>query len=168
MSTPNGRHVSPLTCDFKLAEAQCHNFLQYVDDVRATLALALAPLRPGGLLSVMALNRHAAPLTVAVREMDLAAALTALDTDQSRTQMFNSALTLRTAEEIIAHLEDLGCRDVRHHGVRSICDYITDDARKYDPAFYRDLERLELALTDRHPYTHTACALQLLARKHGK
>ncbi|MET9886459.1 methyltransferase domain-containing protein [Streptomyces sp. NPDC006430] len=143
----------------------CHNLLPYVDDVRQTLATALAPLRPGGLLSVMAINRHSAPLTVAVREMDLAAAVAALDTDRARTQMFDSALTLHTAEEITPHLTDLGCRDLRHYGIRSVCDYITDDARKHDPAFYEDLERLELALTARHPYMHTARLFQLTALK---
>ncbi|WP_206506745.1 methyltransferase domain-containing protein [Streptomyces chrestomyceticus] len=145
----------------------CHSLLQYVDDARPTLSAALAPLRSGGLFSMMALNRHAAPLNVAVREMDLAAALTALDTDQGRTRMFDSALTLHTAEEITSHLYGLGCRDVRHYGIRCVCDYITDEARKHDPAFYNDLERLELAMTARHPYMHTARAFQLTAWKRG-
>ncbi|WP_030019688.1 class I SAM-dependent methyltransferase [Streptomyces monomycini] len=144
----------------------CHSLLQYVDDVRHTLAASLAPLRPGGLFSAMAINRHSVPLTIAVREMDLAAAVAALDTDQARTQMFDSALTLRTAEEIARHLSDLGCQDPHHYGIRSVCDYIIDDARKRDPAFYEDLERLELALTDRHPYMHTARLFQLVGRKH--
>ncbi|MEU6965721.1 methyltransferase domain-containing protein [Streptomyces chrestomyceticus] len=145
----------------------CHSLLQYVDDAHPTLSAALAPLRSGGLFSVMALNRHAAPLNVAVREMDLAAALTALDTDQGRTRMFDSALTLHTAEEITSHLDGLGCRDVRHYGIRNVCDYITDDARKYDSVFYDGLERLELAMTARHPYMHTARAFQLIAWKRG-
>ncbi|MEV7585340.1 class I SAM-dependent methyltransferase [Streptomyces erythrochromogenes] len=145
----------------------CHNLLQYVDDVRRTLAASLAPLRPGGLFSVMAINRHSAPLTAAVRAMDLAAATAALDTDMARTQMFDSVLTLHTAEEITRHLSDLGCQDLRHYGIRNVCDYITDDARKHDPAFYADLERLELALTARHPYMHTARLFQLTARKHA-
>ncbi|MFI2242545.1 class I SAM-dependent methyltransferase [Streptomyces chrestomyceticus] len=146
----------------------CHSLLQYVDDARPTLSAALAPLRSGGLFSVMALNRHAAPLNVAVREMDLAAALAALGTDQGRTRLFDSALTLHTAEEITSQLDGLGCRDVRHYGIRSVCDHITDDARKHDPAFYDGLERLELAMTARHPYMHTARAFQLTAWKRGR
>jgi S-adenosylmethionine-dependent methyltransferase len=143
----------------------CHNLLQYADDVPGTLATVLAPLKPGGLFSMMAINRHSAPLNIAVREMDPAAALASLDTDQARTRMFDSALTLHTAEEIIPVLRGLGCRDVQHYGIRSFCDYITDDARKYDPAFYADLERLELATTARPPYMHTARLFQLTARK---
>ncbi|SOE25120.1 hypothetical protein SAMN05442782_1828 [Streptomyces sp. OK228] len=120
-----------------------------MDDVPGTLASALVPLKPGGLISVMAINRHSAPLNIAVREMDPAAALAALNTDQARTQMFNSALTLHTAEEIIPTLRKLGCRDIAHYGIRSFCDYITDEARKHEPDFYADLERLELATTAR-------------------
>ncbi|KOT64383.1 methyltransferase [Streptomyces rimosus subsp. rimosus] len=146
----------------------CHSLLQYMDEVRPVLATALAALRAGGLFSVMALNRHSAPLNAAVRDMDLAAALAALDTDQARTRMFNSALTLHTAEEITSQLEELGCRDVCHYGIRSVCDYITDDTRKYDPVFYSHLERLELAMTARHPYMHTARAFQLTAWKHPR
>ncbi|MDT0549303.1 class I SAM-dependent methyltransferase [Streptomyces lonegramiae] len=143
----------------------CHNLLQYVEDVPGVLATALAPLKSGGLFSMMAINRHSAALSIAVRETDPAAALAALGTDQSRTQMFNSAVTLHTAEEIIPVLQGLGCQEVQHYGIRSFCDYITDDARKYDPAFYADLEQLELATTARPPYMHTARLFQLTARK---
>ncbi|MFE7358155.1 class I SAM-dependent methyltransferase [Streptomyces sp. NPDC057543] len=143
----------------------CHNLLQYMDDVPGTLASALSPLKAGGLISVMAINRHSAPLNIAVREMDPSAALAALDTDQARTQMFNSALTLHTAEEIIRTLRELGCRDIAHYGIRSFCDYITDDARKHEPDFYAALERLELATTARPPYMHTARGFQLTAWK---
>ncbi|MFI5828878.1 methyltransferase domain-containing protein [Streptomyces sp. NPDC051578] len=143
----------------------CHNLLQYVDDVPGTLATALAPLRPGGLLSVMAVNRHSAALRLAVREMDPAAALASFETDQARAGMFDSTLTLHVADEIIAVLRGLGCQDVQHYGIRSFCDYIADDARKDDPAFYAELERLELAVTARPPYMHTARLFQLTARK---
>ncbi|MFE7114395.1 class I SAM-dependent methyltransferase, partial [Streptomyces sp. NPDC057654] len=143
----------------------CHNLLQYVEDVPGTLTSALAPLKPGGVISVMAINRHSAPLNIAVRQMDPAAALAALETDQARTQTFDSSLTLHTAEEIIPHLRDLGCRDIAHYGIRSFCDYITDDARKHEPDFYADLERLELATTARPPYMHTARLFQLTAWK---
>ncbi|MEU4063089.1 methyltransferase domain-containing protein [Streptomyces wedmorensis] len=144
----------------------CHNLLQYVDDVPGTLARSLAPLKDGGLFSLMAINRHSAPLNIAVRQLDPTAALAALDADLLRNEMFDSDLTLHTAEEITPLLETLGCTDVHHYGIRSFCDYLTDDARKYDPAYYADLERLELATTARPPYMHTARLFQLTARKH--
>ncbi|MGW6709031.1 class I SAM-dependent methyltransferase [Streptomyces sp. NPDC054956] len=159
--------VTALPADLAAGEFDvvlCHNLLQYMDDVPGTLATVLAPLKRGGLLSVMAINRHSAALNIAVREMDPAAALASLDTDQLRTEMFDSTLTLHAAEEIIPVLQGLGCLDVRHYGIRSFCDYITDDARKYEPEFYADLEQLELATSARPPYMHTARLFQLTAR----
>jgi S-adenosylmethionine-dependent methyltransferase len=143
----------------------CHNLLQYVDDVAATLGAASATLRPGGLLSVMAINRHSAPLVTAVRGMNLSGALTALDTDQARTDTFDTTITLHTAEEVRAVLDDLGYPDLAHYGIRSVCDYIADDERKHDPAFFAELERLELAVADRPPYVHIARLFQLVGRK---
>ncbi|MGY1454070.1 methyltransferase domain-containing protein [Streptomyces sp. SS8] len=146
----------------------CHNVLQYARDSDAAeemLAAAVAPLREGGVLSVMAVNRHSAPLVAAVRGLDPAAALAALDRDRAEGRTFGTAMTLYTAEEIASRLEDLGCPGAAHYGIRSVSDYITDDERKHDPAFYADLERLELALTDRPAHRHTARLFQLITRR---
>ncbi|GLZ38406.1 methyltransferase [Actinokineospora sp. NBRC 105648] len=142
----------------------CHNLVQYVDDTVATLAAVLAPLRAGGIFSVMAINQHSAPLALAVRELDLGAALAALGTDQARTATFGTGITLHTAEGIGAALSGLGGTVLAHYGIRSFCDYITDDDRKHDPDFFAELEKLELAVTNRFPYPHTARMFQLVGR----
>ena len=87
----------------------CHNVLPYVDEPRATLAAALTHLRPGGVLSVMAVNRHSAPLVAAIRHLDPEAALAALDEPRARTELFDRHITLHTAEEITETLTALGC-----------------------------------------------------------
>lgn len=143
----------------------CHNLLQYQQDPVPALKAAVNALRPGGVLSVMAINRHAVPLITAVRGTDPAAALAALDSAEARTETFGTTITLHTAEEITPILTNLGCRLVGHYGIRSVSDYIVDDARKHEPEFYADLERLELALTGRAPYQHTARIFQLVAIK---
>ena len=140
----------------------CHNVVQYVDDPGAVLRSAASLVRGGGLLSVMAVNRHAHPLSLAVRSLDPAAALEALDEQTVRGVTFGAELTLFTAEEITALMAEAGCREIEHCGIRCVNDHIVDDARKHDPEFYAALERLELALTDRHPYPHTAKIFQLL------
>ncbi|WP_405135518.1 methyltransferase domain-containing protein [Nocardia sp. NBC_01388] len=142
----------------------CHNVLQYVEDVRGLLAGALATLTPGGVLSVMAINRHSEALRIAVREADPTAARAALTTDRARTQMFGSPVNLHTAEEITGVLTDLGCRDLAHYGIRTFCDYMADD-RKQDPEFFAELEHLELATTALPPYIHLARLFQLIACK---
>jgi hypothetical protein len=47
-------------------------------------------------------------------------------------------------------------------------DYMYDNERKYDDEFYRKLEQLELALTDRYPYYLLARFFQIIARKHSE
>jgi S-adenosylmethionine-dependent methyltransferase len=145
----------------------CHNLLQYQADPTVALQAAVNALRPKGFLSVMAINRHSTPLTAAIRQNDLTAAYAALSTNEAQTDTFGTTITLHTADEVAAILDGLGCPVRAHYGIRSVCDYITDDERKHDPAFYADLERLELALTDRPPYMHTARIFQLVAQSLG-
>ncbi|MFE3000026.1 methyltransferase domain-containing protein [Nocardia sp. NPDC059246] len=142
----------------------CHNLLQYVDNVRGLLEVTLTALAPGGVLSVMAVNRHSEALRIAVRQADPAAVHVALTAGQTRTQMFDSQMTLHTAEEIADVLTGLGCQDIGHYGIRTFCDYIAD-ARKDEPGFFAELERLELAATAVPPYIHLARLFQLIARK---
>ncbi|WP_314174417.1 class I SAM-dependent methyltransferase [Streptomyces winkii] len=141
----------------------CHNLLQYVADPALAVRTAASHVRGGGLLSVMAVNRHAAPLGLAVRSLDPVAALDALDRRTSHGETFDSELTLHTAEEITPLLAEAGCTGIEHCGIRNVNDHITDDARKHDPEFFAALEALELAMTNRHPYPHTAKIFQLLA-----
>ncbi|MFR9756156.1 hypothetical protein [Streptomyces sp. TR06-5] len=112
----------------------------------------------------MAINRHSVPLALAVRSLDPAAALRSLDERGGAAVTFDAEITLHTAEEVRAALAPLGHTDCAHYGIRTVSDHITDDDRKRDPAFYADLEALELALTDRAPYVHTARLFQLVSR----
>ncbi|WP_246530686.1 class I SAM-dependent methyltransferase [Streptomyces bathyalis] len=142
----------------------CHNLLQYLDDPAPAVRTAASLVRDGGVLSVMALNRHAAALGLAVRSLDPAAALDALDRRTTHGETFATELTLHTAEEITPLLAESGCTGIEHCGIRNVNDHIVDDSRKHDPDFFSALEALELAMTDRHPYPHTAKIFQLLAR----
>jgi S-adenosylmethionine-dependent methyltransferase len=145
----------------------CHNLLQYVDDPAPVVRCAASLVRPGGVLSVMAINQHANPLALAVRSLDPAAALDALGRREAHGETFDAELTLYTAEEITTLLAEAGCADIEHCGIRNVQDHIVDDARKHDPDFYAALEALELAMTNRHPYPHTAKIFQLLATVGG-
>ena len=156
-----GEHVEAGDFDLVL----CHNLLPYVTDVAATLDTCLTALRPGGLLSIIAVNAHSDVLRIAVRDQDPAAALEAVLTGIRTTKTFGAKLTPRTAEEVIAHLRDLGASVLGHYGIRSVCDYMADDDRKYDASFYAELESLELALADRLPYKLTARLFHVVAIK---
>ena len=143
----------------------CHNLLPYVTDVAGTLQICLDALRPGGLLSIICGNAHSEPLRVAVREQDPSAALEALGSPVRVTKTFGAPMTPRTADEVAECLTGLGAQVVGHYGIRSVCDYMADDERKYDASFYAELERLEIALSDRMPYKLTARLFHLIATK---
>ncbi|WP_203908009.1 methyltransferase domain-containing protein [Rhizocola hellebori] len=143
----------------------CHNLLQFVPDIESILVTVLQPLKPGGLLSVLAANAHSEPIRMAVRDLDLTAALEALDATRHYTKTFGTPVYPRTAEEVTAVLRGLGCGLLGHYGIRSICDYIPDDQRKYDATFFAELERLEIALSDRMPYVSTARLFHLIASR---
>ncbi|MCE7982081.1 MAG: hypothetical protein DYG89_12875 [Caldilinea sp. CFX5] len=62
-------------------------------------------------------------------------------------------------------LNRCGFRLQTFYGVRSLCDYIADNDRKTDPAFFAQLEALEMAVRDKHPFKLIARFWHLIARK---
>jgi 2-polyprenyl-3-methyl-5-hydroxy-6-metoxy-1,4-benzoquinol methylase len=78
----------------------CHNLLQFVDDRRAMLAAVMAPLRRGGLLSVLAPNADS---------------------------VAEPAGPSCAPEEIVEHLVALGVTMVRRYGVRCLPDPRPDE-----------------------------------------
>ncbi|MCE6995105.1 methyltransferase domain-containing protein [Saccharothrix sp. S26] len=140
-----------------------HNVIQYLPDPASALRTALTLVAPGGLLSVIALNRHSEPLRRATMDLDPAAALAALDTDQARTRTFDTTLTLHTADQVVEWLD--GCVLLGHYGINAVTGYVADNDRKHDPAFFADLERLELALADRMPHPMPARFFHLVFRR---
>ncbi|MFI8825586.1 methyltransferase domain-containing protein [Streptomyces sp. NPDC053431] len=143
----------------------CHGVLPYTPDATGTLRVALGALRPGGLLSVITMNRHSEALRAAVRTMDPEAVRAALDAESVHTDLFDAELRLHTAEELGDTLRTLGCAGVHHYGIRVFCDYIPDDGVKFDPEYYARLERLEIETAGRAPYKHTARLLHLVTTK---
>ena len=143
----------------------CHNLLQHVADPAALLAGAAAAVRPGGLLSVIALNADAEVLRLALHEADLPGALAALDTRAAWTSTFAKPVTHQVAADILALARPLGLELLGHHGIRAVCDFSPLDARKSEPEFFADLERLELALADQMPYPLVARFFHLVFRR---
>lgn len=118
-----------------------------------------------GALSLMAPNPPAELVTAAIRRADLSEATDLLDAPTIRTQTFDQEVRRVGADEAMDALEGVGFSTVTRYGIRCITDYITDDGRKHEPAFYAQLETLELTLCDREPYVRTARIWQLVARR---
>jgi len=141
----------------------CHFVLQYRPDPAADLAKLVAAARPGGLLSIIAPNPAGAVLGRLVRSGP-AAALAELAADTGTTATFAQATRKITDTEMRDYLAAAGCEVVAQYGGRCANDLVTDDAAKWDPAFYTDLERLEIALCDREPFRRLGQFWQLVAR----
>jgi len=144
----------------------CHNVLQYIDDVPQVLEVLVGSLAPAGVLSLLSVNRYALPYRAAFLYGDLDAACAALDERQHAAVIFGQAMTTEySADEVLAMLPTAGCMVLADYGIHCITPYWGDNERKADPVVYAQLERLELALTVRHPYKLLARYFQIVARQ---
>jgi S-adenosylmethionine-dependent methyltransferase len=143
----------------------CHNVLQYIEDVPALLKIFSKLLKPDGILSVISINRYSTPYHAAFLDDNLAEALVQLDTRTSKAKIFDAVMTNYCADEIKELLENVGIVTEGEYGIRCICDYWGDNERKLDPVIFEQIERLEFALTELHPYKLLARYFQVVARK---
>ena len=143
----------------------CHNVIQYVDDLPGLLRDLVAALKLGGLMSIVSINRFSIPYRIAFPRGDLAEALAQLDARHQQAMLFDAAMTCYSAGEIMAMLASAGCAVEQDYGLRCVCDYWGDNALKADPAVFEQLEALEFAMADRHPYKLLGRYFQVIARK---
>ena len=143
----------------------CHHVSQYVEDARALCASLVALLKPGGIMSLVTMNRYSIPYHAAFLRGDLAGALAQIDARTSKASIFDAVLTYFSADEVADMLLSLGCAIEADYGIRCMCDYWGDNERKSDPAIFEQIEELEFALTAKHPYKLLARNLQVIARK---
>lgn len=143
----------------------CHNVLQYFDDLKTSLSHVITPLKSGGIVSVLSVNRYAIPYRVAFSTGSLDKARTSLEHHTERATTFGVEINEYVAEEIIEKLSQMDCVVEQHYGIRCIFDYWGDEELKSSAQTQAEMEKLELELTDRHPYKHLARFFQVVARK---
>jgi S-adenosylmethionine-dependent methyltransferase len=143
----------------------CHNMIKFVADGYALLRDLHAILKPGGWLSITAVNPYSEAFRQAIFLNDLSTALESIGQEKAQHPWFNKTETRHTAEDLIQYLESLGCTLLGHYGLRCIVDYLTDNQAKFDPDYFAELEKLEHALTDRYPYYLLARMFQIIVRK---
>ncbi len=145
--------------------ALCHHVLQYVDDLDAAIQAIVAVLKPGGLVSIMCINRYSETYRLALQELDLQAAHAAFDADIIVSKVFDAPMKAYAAEDLRMPLEKAGCAILGQYGIRCVNDYIPNNEIKRDPAFFAEMEKLELALCDKFPYYLLARSFQIVAQK---
>ncbi|BCK53985.1 MULTISPECIES: class I SAM-dependent methyltransferase [Nocardia] len=142
-----------------------HNVLQYLPERERTATMLADQLRPAGVLSLIAPNADTDPLLSAVRGLDLDEALWLLDSPTRYSGAYDTRTHACYADRVAADLRTAELSVIGRYGIRCVCDLIVDDSRKSDPDFYSKLERLELTLSHRAPYTHTARFFHLIAAR---
>jgi S-adenosylmethionine-dependent methyltransferase len=143
----------------------CHNVIQYLADTPALLHELAARLQPGGWLSLISVNRFSAVYAAAFMRQDLAGAAAQVDARTVRGMMFAADMTVYSAVEAAGLLAGAGLDVIADYGLLCITPYWGDTERKHDPATYAQLQELEAALTDKHPYKLLARHFHLLAQK---
>ncbi|GAA5127398.1 class I SAM-dependent methyltransferase [Haloechinothrix salitolerans] len=141
----------------------CHNVLQYRPDLAGTVNTVVRAARPGGVVSLLSPNPAMDVLTTAVRRCDPANAADLLDAETVRSVTFERDMLRVDADDVARALAASACVVTHRFGIRCVTDLIADDERKRDPAFFAELERLELALCEREPFVRMARYWQLLA-----
>ncbi len=140
----------------------CHGVLEVVEDPSAALAAVREVLLPGGTLSLLVAQRHAAVIARAMAgHFQQARALL----DASPGEPDPAPLGHRfTAEELTALVEEAGWEVGALHAVRVFADLVPGSLLDLEPGASAALAELEQAVAERPEYLPLATQLHLLAR----
>lgn len=136
----------------------CHGVLEVVDDPAIALATIREVLRPGGSLSLLVAQRHAAVIARAMAG-HFPQALALLDDNAPSGR----AGRRFTHDEITALLADAGFELTSVHGVRVFADLVPGALLDLEPGATAALVELEHAVAERPEFLPLATQLHLLA-----
>ncbi|MBZ5736800.1 methyltransferase domain-containing protein [Nocardioides mangrovi] len=149
--------VEPESADVVL----CHGVLEVVDDAAAALTTLRTVLRPGGVLSLLVAQRHAAVVARAMAgHFGQAHAL--LDAAPG-TRDGRSGVRF-TADELTDLVSGAGFETTAMHGVRVFADLVPGSLLDLEPGSTGALVELERAVASRPEYFPLAAQLHFLAR----
>jgi S-adenosylmethionine-dependent methyltransferase len=142
----------------------CHGVLEIVDDPRAALRTLAAALRPGGTLSLLVNQRHAAVVTRAMAG-HFTAARTLLEGGVPAGHEGHSTGRRFTADEITAVLDEAGLDAGQMHAVRVFVDLVPSSLVDLEPGAAQALVELERAVATRPEYLTLATQIHTLATR---
>jgi S-adenosylmethionine-dependent methyltransferase len=147
----------------------CHGVLEVVDDPAAALATIREVLRPGGRLSLLVAQRHAAVIARAMAG-HVAQALALLDDPKYQSARATGrtgprAISRFTADEVKGLLADAGFEVGSVHGIRVFADLVPGALLDLEPGTTAALLELERAVSDRAEYLPLAAQIHLLATR---
>jgi len=142
----------------------CHGVLEHTDDPRASVAAAVAALRPGGIASVLVANRNAAVFARAVTG-HIAAARHALEDPRGRWGAQDPLPRRFDPDEATALLRDAGARILATHGVRVFSDLVPSAVIEGEALSREELVALESAVAEHPAFRAIATQLHVLAER---
>ena len=157
--------VRPASADVVL----CHGVLEYVEDVTAALTHIAEVLRPGGVLSLLVAQRHAAVIARAMAG-HFQQARVLLDQGSAGGPAAAGGSTRGTGhrfvrDEIVGLLLAAGFSVVAVHGIRVFTDLVPGSLLDLEPGASAALVDLERAVAEREEYLPLATQLHVLARR---
>jgi S-adenosylmethionine-dependent methyltransferase len=154
--------VDPDSADVVL----CHGVLEVVDDPAAALATLARVVRPGGVLSLLAAQRHAAVVARAMAG-HFQQALAMLDPATRPGAVPQTGRTGRrySHDELTALVGDAGLVVDTVHAVRVFTDLVPGSLLDLEPGASAALVELEQAVAARPEYLPLATQLHLLAHR---
>lgn len=139
----------------------CHGVLEVVDDPAASVARIRKVLRPGGHLSLLLSQRHAAVVARAMAGHFAQATALLDEVGGPTTSRTGRRFTRDEAAELLL---DAGFELVSVHGVRVFADLVPGSLLDLEPGATGALVELERAVAGRVEYLPLATQLHLLAR----
>jgi SAM-dependent methyltransferase len=150
--------VAPASADVVL----CHGVLEVVDDPGVALTNLVEVLRPGGVLSLLVAQRHAAVVARAMAG-HFQQALAMLDPHDDVSAPTGRSGHRYTRDELTALVADAGLVVDAVHGVRVFTDLVPGSLLDLEPGASAALVELEQAVAARPEYLPLATQLHLLA-----
>lgn len=137
----------------------CHGVLEIVEDPAAALSTLVRVLRPGGTLSLLVAQRHAAVVARAMAgHFQQAKVLLEDAASSASTHRF-------TAEEITAVLGNAGFDTTALHAVRVFADLVPSSLVDLEPGAATALVELEQAVAELPEYLPLATQIHALATR---
>lgn len=141
----------------------CHGVLEMVEDPAASLAAIAGVLRPGGHLSLLVAQRHAAVVARAMAG-HFQAARELLDGDSTTVSAGRGGRRF-THDEVVDLLAAAGLQPVAVQAVRVFADLVPGSLLDLEPGATAALVELERAVATRPEYLPLAAQLHLIASR---
>ncbi len=139
----------------------CHGVLEVVDDPAAALATIAEVLRPGGVLSLLVAQRHAAVVARAMAG-HFQQAMALLDSpEQSASGRSGRRFT---REELDVLLPAAGLQPTAVHAIRVFSDLVPGSLLDLEPGATQALVELEHAVAERPEYLPLAAQIHVIAQ----